>query len=444
MARWGGTAVVESWGGTLAFLKEYWAALRNTHQIFWRIAFRRRTLEEELQEALLRGSLRKAFSGFDLLLLGLGIVIGSGWAQLSGVTAQQFAGPSIILSYLFSGVAMLLAAACFAELVTEYPVSGGAFAFVMINFGELAAFVTLGGLVLEYALGMAAVARGFSRYLARLCNLDQNLFVLEFYDCPPGLEPPDCPYTHSFDFMAAGVVVFVSFLLSIGVRESAFFITAVTAIKVVLLVFISIVGYTRAGPTCEDTSQCVGMSCADYCQLQGVSSATDPFFDPDFGANGVFLGAAALFFTYTGMDAICNAAEEARDVAHLPWALVGTVGVSMLLYTMLAVAMMYIATPNAAKPALPPIGQPSETALTFTTAFYIVSLAALSGIVTALTVGLFSLSRIVMAASRDWLLPPFLARISPRTQTPLVAQMVLGVIIGGTGEQLTLHLGLSF
>lgn len=98
-------------------------------------------------------------------------------------------------------------------------------ALVQINFGELAAFVTLGGLVLEYALGMAAVARGFSRYLARLCNLDQNLFVLEFYDCPPGLEPPDCPYTHSFDFMAAGVVVFVSFLLSIGVRESAFFIT---------------------------------------------------------------------------------------------------------------------------------------------------------------------------------------------------------------------------
>lgn len=101
-----------------------------------------------------------------------------------------------------------------------------------------------------------------------------------------------------------------------SVSHQSLILAAVTAIKVVLLVFISIVGYTRAGPTCEDTSQCVGMSCADYCQLQGVSSATDPFFDPDFGANGVFLGAAALFFTYTGMDAICNAAEEVGMIKH--------------------------------------------------------------------------------------------------------------------------------
>ena len=296
--------------------------------------------------------------------------------------------PSIILSYLFNGLAALLAATCFAELVSEYPVSGGAFSYVLvsaarllredglegmrgsrssclagacpncclvtapltlisscltrqINFGELAAFVTLGGLLLEYALGMAAVARGFSRYFARLCNLDQTAFVLEVWDCAPGQEPPDCPVRHSIDLMAGGIVVVMSVLLSLGVRESAVVISGarlhlicccpgysvwpgwqrattlhfaahagVTVIKIALLVFVAIVGYTRAGPTCEADALCMGMSCATYCENQGVSSATSPWFDPDFGANGVFLGAAACFFAFTGMDAICNAAEE--------------------------------------------------------------------------------------------------------------------------------------
>lgn len=84
-------------------------------------------------QALLRGSLRKAFGAIDLWLLGLGIVVGGGWAQLTGVVAQQYAGASVVLSYLFGGVAMLLAAACFAELCIEYPVSGGAFSYVMVS-----------------------------------------------------------------------------------------------------------------------------------------------------------------------------------------------------------------------------------------------------------------------------------------------------------------------
>jgi APA family basic amino acid/polyamine antiporter len=84
-------------------------------------------------QALLRGSLRKAFGGLDLWLLGLGIVIASGWAQLTGSAAQQYAGPSIIISYLVSGVAALLSGACYAELCTEYPVSGGAFSYILVS-----------------------------------------------------------------------------------------------------------------------------------------------------------------------------------------------------------------------------------------------------------------------------------------------------------------------
>ncbi|KAL4458381.1 hypothetical protein ABPG75_013246 [Micractinium tetrahymenae] len=419
------------------FLLEYVRALKNTPQTLRRMAFRRRTLEEELSEALLRGSLRKAFSGFDLFCLGLGIVIGTGWGLLSGLAAKTFAGPAVLLSYLFSGLATLLTAACFAELAVEFPVSGGAFSYIMVTFGELPAFVTLGGLLLEYAVGMAAVARGFSRYLVRLCNSEPSLFVLEV-----GSENQ-----HSIDFMAAGIILFMSVLLSIGVRESALFITSVTVLKIVLIVFVSIVGYTRGtfatlyDPPSDPYVYNPEYGAGDPAYTAVIKGPTQPFFHPSYGGDGVFLAAAVLFFTYVGYDAICNAAEEARHVEHVPLALMGTAGTSTLLYTLLALSLVLMTRPNVVAPDLPQHDSAYEEdkVLSFITAFvyiqnlkymqYITAMALLLGIITALTVGLFSLSRIVMAASRDWLLPPFLARISKRTQTPLVAQMVMGVII---------------
>ncbi|KAI3435769.1 hypothetical protein D9Q98_001827 [Chlorella vulgaris] len=435
---------------TIAYIKEHIAALLQTHQTFKRIAFRRRTLEEELQEAVLRGSLRKAFGGLDLLLLGLGIVIGSGWAQLTGSAAQQYAGPAIVISYLVAGLTALLSGTCYAELCTEYPVSGGAFSYVLVTFGELPAFITLSGLVLEYALGMAAVARGFSDYLATLIGADPTSPPFEF--------AVSQDKGHGFDIVAAVIIMVMSVLLSLGVRESAWFISGVTLVKLVLLLIVCVASYT-----------------------QGSTDNMNPFTNTVWDADGIFMGSSIIFFSFTGYDAIGNAAEEVQNVAHLPWAIMGTVLTSTTIYLMLALGLALMICPTIACPALffmpilgtkacsdlglvagctdPPCTCPTIAptpaaapaapspdaaptncylAVNFISAFlahgmvwmqYIVSLAALFGIVTALTVGLFSLSRIVMAASRDWLLPPFLARISPRTQTPLVAQMVFGVII---------------
>ncbi|PSC68357.1 cationic amino acid transporter 1-like [Micractinium conductrix] len=416
-----------------AFARDYFSALLQLPQLFRRLAFRRRTLEEELNEALLRGSLRKAFGMFDLLCLGLGIVIGSGWGQLSGAAAELYAGPAVILSYLFSGVAALLTAACFAELCLEYPVSGGAFSYVMVTFGEFAAFLALAGLLLEYALGMAAVARGFSRYLARLCNAEPSLFVLEV----------GANNQHTVDFMAAGIVLVMSLLLSLGVRESAAFISGVTVFKVVLIVFISIVGYTQGTFSTYNPPYAYSFGATvDPALSPLMKGPGEPFFHPFYGADGVFLGAAMLFFTYVGFDAICNAAEEARNVAHMPMALLGTAGASMTLYMLLSLSLVLTTTPNVINADIPAdnsMPNKEDEQLSFITAFvycqgmkwmqYFVSVALLCGTVTGLTVGLFSASRIIMAAARDWMLPPCLAKISRRTQTPLVAQMTLGVII---------------
>jgi APA family basic amino acid/polyamine antiporter len=105
--------------GSKAIVREWADAVLHTPQIFRRLAFRKRTLEEELQQALLRGSMRKAFGGFDLWMVGLGLVVATGWATLSGSAAQYYAGPAIVISYLFSGLAALTSACCFAELCAE-------------------------------------------------------------------------------------------------------------------------------------------------------------------------------------------------------------------------------------------------------------------------------------------------------------------------------------
>ncbi|EFN53780.1 hypothetical protein CHLNCDRAFT_58448 [Chlorella variabilis] len=390
----------------MKLVKEYFAALRALPTILPRLVFRKRTLEEQLQEAMLRGSLRKAFGGFDVLCLGLGILIGSGWAQFTG-TAGVYAGTAVIISVIIGGLTALISGACYAELCVEFPVSGGSFSYVMITFGEFAGFVTVASLILEYVAGMALVARGFSTYLARLCNQPPDFFRVG----------PETVAGGQFDLMALAIVLIISAVMTLGMRESALITTYTTVVKVVLLVVVAIVGYTA-----------------------GSASNMEPFLNPLWEEDGVFLGSSILFFCYVGFDALGTAAEEVKNVNHIPWGIVGSITGAGLLYFMLALAMVLMTTPNISCPY--PSFFSGLGRVNFITVFdgvglhwmqYVTSVAALLGIVAALIVGLFSVSRVVMAASRDWLLPPFLARVSPRTQTPVLAQTVLAVVIAVSG-----------
>lgn len=157
--------------------------------------------------------------------------------------------------------------------------SGSAFTYVMATFGELPAFVTMGMLLVEYLLGMAAVARGFSQYLAQLVNQPGTLFTLN--DSPGDSGSP-------IDLMAFGIVVILTIALSFGVRESSLFLSTLTILKLFLILFVAIAGFTKAN--------------GDY--------FTDNFGLPGKGPDGVFQGAAFIFFAYVGFDAICNAVEE--------------------------------------------------------------------------------------------------------------------------------------
>ena len=432
---------------------EYGQALLHTPSIFRRLAFKTRTLEEELQEAMLRGNLRRSLGRFDLLMLGLGVVIGTGVFSLTGVAQARFAGSATFLSYLSTGLVMLCSAACYGELCVQYPIAGSAFTYIMVTFGELCAFLTFGMLFIEYVVGMAAVARGFSNYLGLLL---------------PGIIGSDLlieTENHQFDFVAFGIVLIISLLLSLGAREFSSFQSVLTLLKIFLMLFIVIAAFTKADPS----------NFADY-----FAEVKDPPLESFFQA------AAFLVFTYVTFDAVCNAVEEAREPSDIPPALLWTVGVACFLYMLMAVASALLISPqqlwlcsdenflisssqctnpealsqinvkelNQDIPNSPSgngycpgtynetgneLGPYGWSYAPFNFAFscrgmvwmqYIVSLAALFGTVSSLLVGLYSVARLIMSVAREWLLPPHLARIALRTGTPILAQLTVGIAVG--------------
>jgi len=288
----------------------------------------------------------------------------------------------------------------------------------MIIFGEYPAFITLGMLFLEYGLAMAAVANGFSQFLALLINQSASIFI--FDDNGIG-----------WDVMALAVVLILSAALSFGVKESSMILGWTTMIKLLCIAAISITAFVKA---------------------------SGPYFADNFGlsnkkVDGVFEGTAFIFFAYVAFDAVCNAVEETQKPHRIPAAIIGTVFISGIVYMAMSSSLSLIVEPATltlcsndrgdlltSQPSdgiCSGVGQPAYQ-LAYIVAFnqqnlpgmqYVVAIAALLGITTSLLVGLYSVARLAMVAARTWLLPPQLARISPRTQTPVIAQMTLGIII---------------
>ena len=323
---------------------------------------------------------------------------------------------AVLISYAVAGLACICAAACYAELCVEYPVSGSAFTYVMVTFGEYPAYLTMGMLLAEYVLGMAAVARGFSQYFAQLLNQSVTLFTFD----DNGIR---------VDFFAFGLVLALSAALSFGVRESSFFLAACTLLKLFFIAFICIAGFANANG----------------------SKFLEAFPNTGQERDGVFQATAFIFFAYVAFDAVCNAVEETQKPTRIPNAIIGTVLVSTIVYMAMSASLSLIVLPSTLMECVTDVGDlispqpetceyPNEPgyALSYTVAFngvnlpwmqFIVAITALLGITTSLLVGLYSVARLAMVAARTWLLPAPLARISPRTQTPLIAQMSLGCII---------------
>jgi APA family basic amino acid/polyamine antiporter len=342
-----------------------------------------------------RHSLRKTLGAMDLLLLGVGCVIGTGIFVLTGVAAAQYAGPAITVSYALAGFACIFAALAYAELASMVPVAGSAYTYTYVAMGEIVAWMVGWGLILEYAVGASTVAAGWSGYLVGILN-------------SAGIHMPELLTKVPSDggivnLPAVLIALFVGLLLTRGTKESARLNKILVSIKLgAIFIFLAV-----AAPH--------------------IKTANWTNFAP-YGFDGITSGAAFIFFAYVGFDAVACGAEECRNPKRdLPIGIIGSLLVCTILYILVAGTLTGIvpfATLNNAEPlasALRANGSNIGSAL--------VATGAIAGMTTVLLVLMYGQSRIFFVMSRDGLLPKFFSKLHPRFQTPYISSMLIGLAV---------------
>ncbi len=376
--------------------------------------------------------LKKVLGPWALMALGIGAVIGTGVWTLSGTAAlgvqlevpsvwrapvldlllhgadatgihgRPGAGPAVALSYILVALACGFAALCYAELASSVPVAGSAYTYSYATLGELVAWIIGWDLILEYAVSNSAVAVGFSGHLNELLQI----FGLHL---PPELSRPiinDAGQLTGawFNLPAFLVVMILTLLLVQGIRETAGANNVMVIIKVAaILLFI--------------------VGAASYINVDNLQ----PFM-PN-GPQSVLTGAALVFFAYIGFDSVSTAAEECRNPQRdMPFGIIGTLIVCMILYVGVAVVLTGIIPYLQLDPRAPVASALKQLGLSWLE--FWVTLGALMGMISSLLVYQLGQARIWFAMSRDGLLPKTFSRVHPRHQTPHVSTWVAGVVVG--------------
>ncbi|MFF2519198.1 amino acid permease [Streptomyces sp. NPDC058086] len=367
-------------------------------------------------------ALKKSLSALDLTVFGVGVIIGTGIFVLTGKVAKENAGPSVSLAFVVAGVVCALAALCYAEFASTVPVAGSAYTFAYASLGELPAWIIGWDLVLEFALGTAVVAVGWSGYVRSL--LDNAGWHLPGY-----LSGREGSSGFGFDILAAALVLVLTAILVVGVKLSARVTTVVVAIKVTVVLIVIIAGaffivgdnYTPFIPKAQ--AQEAGSSLkAPLVQLMFGYTPTN------FGVMGIFTAASVVFFAFIGFDVVATAAEETKNPQRdMPRGILGSLFICTALYVAVSIVVtgmqrydrLSIDAPLA--DAFKATGHPWYAG--------VISFGAAVGLTTVCMILLLGQTRVFFAMSRDGLLPRFFSRVHPRFRTPHRPTILLGVII---------------
>lgn len=341
--------------------------------------------------------LRRCLNAFDLTLLGIGCIIGTGIFVLTGVVAAQHAGPAIVLSFVISGIACAFAALCYAELSGAIGGCGSAYGYAYAGIGEFVAWIIGWDLILEYGVATATVAIGWSGYFASI------LSAVGIHLPPALLNAPSEGGIANVPAMA--IVLVLSALLSIGVRESARFNAGMVFVKLLtIFAFIAI-----AGPHVDTANW-------------------TPFIPPEFGFSGVTTGAAIIFFAYIGFDAVSTAGEEAINPQRtLPIGILASLAICTTLYIAVS-AILTGVVPYSEINIKAPIADAMRS-LGIGWAQGAIAAGAIAGITTVMLVLYYALTRVILAMSRDGLLPSAISAVNARTRTPVPLILGSGVVI---------------
>lgn len=434
--------------------------------------FRRKSLAELMPVDDDTG-LKRTLTASNLVLLGIGAIIGAGIFVLTGSAAAQYAGPSIAISFVLAGAGCLFAGLCYAEFASMIPVAGSAYTYGYATMGELIAWIIGWDLILEYLFAASTVAVGWSGYFtAFMSSLGIHL--------PPALTgaPFSVVGTHTLvpaqvcvdpatggvavdavshtavtvancvtagfqltagivNLPAVVLVLMLTVLLVVGIKESAGFNNVIVYVKlaIVLLVIGFGVKYINA---------------ANWTPFMPANTGTFG----QFGLSGIVRGAAVVFFAYIGFDAVSTAAQEAKNPQKdLPIGILGSLAVCTVLYIAMALVMTGMAHYTELNVPHPVFVAISKAGPALAWLGYLVNVGAIAGLASVVLVMMMGQPRIFYSMSRDGLLPPLFGKVHPKFRTPYVATIITGVVaaviagifpIGLLGELVSIGTLLAF
>jgi APA family basic amino acid/polyamine antiporter len=332
---------------------------------------------------------------------------------ITGQAAAQFAGPAIVISFILAGVACAFAGLCYAEFASMIPIAGSAYTYSYATLGELVAWIIGWDLILEYAFGAATVAVGWSGHLrAFLHDLGLNL------PAPPTSDFMlfGTPVHLKYDYIGFLVIMFITTILVVGIKESANFTTTVVIMKV-LIVCMFIV-----------------LALAFLFSHSWQPNYWHPFIPANtgewghFGWSGILRGAGVVFFAYIGFDAVSTAAQEAKNPKKdMPFGILGSLVICTVLYILVSGLLTHMVPYqqlNVPDPVVVGMRVAGHQWATF-----LVEIGALGGLATVMLVMLMGQSRVFYSMSRDGLLWPWAGKIHPRFRTPYLSSIVVGIFV---------------
>jgi basic amino acid/polyamine antiporter, APA family len=411
---------------------------------WWQQLWARKSIEDLNAELASENRLHRVLGPIGLTSLGVGAIIGSGIFVTTGRSAALDAGPAILLSYVIAGTACLFAALCYAEFASLAPVAGSAYTYAYATVGELLAWIIGWDLVLEYAMSCACVAASWSEYFNEFLWLTIHWRIPD-YLCKDPFSTPGA----WLNLPAVAIVFLVSTVLVFGIRESAMTNAILVIMKVGVVIFVILVGWSFVKPenwtSVPVEARLMRANPADGWGILGRYGFHERFGSWDdwtrssfapYGISGIILGASRVFYAYLGFDSISTHSEEARHPQRdVPIGILA----SLVICTVLYVGVSAVIT---GMEPYPEINQEAAVAAAFRkqaeitgrpllrASAILISLGALAGMTSVLLITFLSQARIFLAMARDRLLPESVfAAIHPKYRTPHLSTILTGALM---------------